>query len=240
MKFLLLSNVNMHPLLAQFKAIDVDCGAYNSLLADLSTINSPAAAVDVTHVICISDTDTMLGEAFYGSGTIEQCEIFLSALDSFCSRHPDKVVVANTFCVSSYRWLGFADLIHQSSLKSLEDSLNARLVSVAKKYPNLLLFSTELLFRRHGEDALLSYAFWYAGRIRYTARMFELLGDTIHRAIAAHAQKSRKVLVLDLDNTLWGGVIGELGALGVALGEDGPSRCRRSLRNEFNDDSTAQ
>ena len=230
MKFLLLSNVNVQPLVAPLKPCDAECGGYNSLLADLATAGSPAAAADVTHVVCVFDTDTMMGEALYGAGAPEQCEAFLSALEGFCDRHPEKVIIANTFCVSSQRWLGFADVIHQGSLRAVEASLNARLVEIAKSHPNLLIFDMELLFRRHGEDALLSNALWYAGRIRYTARMFDLLADTIRRGLAAHGQKSRKVLILDLDDTLWGGIVGELGPSGVALGEDGSGRCYRDFQ----------
>src|ERR1700744_5172259 len=71
---------------------------------------------------------------------------------------------------------------------------------------------------------------WYAGRIRYTARMFEVLATTIRQELAAPAQKSRKVLILDLDNTLWGGIVGALGPTGVALGEDGKGRCYRDFQ----------
>ena len=92
--------------------------------------------------------------------------------------------------------------------------LNAKLAAMARTGQP---FSSghRNLFRRHGEDPLVSNAFWYVGRIRYTAKMFDLLGTTIKRALNAHAQKSRKVLVLDLDNTLWGGIVGEVGALGI-------------------------
>jgi FkbH-like protein len=230
MKFLLLSNVNMQPLAGSLKPLAVECGGYNSLLADLATADSPTCANDISHVLCIFDADAMMGGALYGAGAPEQCRMFLDALDGFCGRNPGKVVVANTFCLGSQRWLGFADLIHQQSLKETETSLNIRLIAIAKQHPNLLLFDMELLFRRHGEDALISNAMWYAGRIRYTARMFEVLATTVRQALAAHAQKSRKVLVLDLDNTLWGGIVGELGPTGVALGEDGAGRCYRDFQ----------
>ena len=116
MKFLLLSNVNMQPLLARLKPVAAECGAYNSLLGDLATAGSPAAARDVTHVLCLFDTDTMMAEARYRGGAPEQCEMFLDALEGFCRRHPEKTVVANTFCLSSVRPLGFADLTHRHSL----------------------------------------------------------------------------------------------------------------------------
>src|SRR5262249_22792796 len=119
---------------------------------------------------------------------------------------------------------------HKASLKNTEMLLNAKLADIAKRRVNLLVLDIELLFRRHGEDSLVSNAFWYVGRIRHTAKMFDLLAQTIKHALNAHAQRSRKVLVLDLDNTLWGGVVGEVGAHGIVLGEDGPGRCFRDFQ----------
>jgi FkbH-like protein len=233
MKVLLISNVNMQPIVRALRPWDVSCGAYNSMLTDLAAPISPAADPSVTHVLCLYDTDTLMGEALYDEGAPCQCEAFLAALDAFCARHLDKVVIANTFCLSSSRWLGFADITHQASQKAAEATLNARLASIAKARPTLLLFDIEVLFRRHGEDTLVSNAFWYAGRIRYTGRMFDLLAETIRRAVDAYAQKNRKVLVLDLDNTIWGGVVGELGPLGIALSEDGSGRCYRDFQRSL-------
>ncbi len=230
MKCILLSNINMQPLVRALRPWDVSVGAYNSMLADLSAADSPVARQDVTHVICLYDSDTLMGNAFYGGGSPEQCEKFLQALDSFCTLHTDKIAVANLFSFSSNRWLGFADVLHASSLRACEATLNAKLISIARDHPNLLLLDLDVLYRRHGEAALLSNAFWYTARIRYTARMFELIAETIRRAIDAHAQRCKKVLVLDLDGTLWGGVVGEVGPLGIALSEDGTGRCYRDFQ----------
>jgi FkbH-like protein len=230
MKGLLLSNINMQPLVRALRPWDVDCGAYNSMLADLCAAGSPATVPDITHVFCLYDSDMLMGDAFYGNGSSEQCERLVEALDAFAARHSDKVVVANLFTFSSNRWLGFADAVHKDSLKAREADLNAKLVSVAAARPNLLLLDLDLLFRRHGEDALLSNAFWYTARIRYTARMFELLAETIRRAIDAHAQRCKKVLILDLDDTIWGGIVGELGPLDIALSEEGAGRCYRDFQ----------
>ena len=230
MKGVLLSNINMQPLVRALRPWTVSARAYNSMLADLAAINSPATDQDVSHLFCLYDSDTLMGDAFYGGGRPEQCERFIQTLDSFCARHKDKVVIANLFSFSSNRWLGFADILHSDSLRAHEADLNEKLIIIARAHPNLLLIDFDLLFRRHGEAALLSDAFWYTARIRYTAFMFELLAKTIRRAIDAHAQRYKKVLVLDLDNTLWGGVVGELGPRDIAVSEDGIGRCYRDFQ----------
>jgi len=230
MRTLLLSNINMQPLVAFLKPWETTCGEFNSILLDLSNPASPASSADYDCILCLNDSDSMMGGAFYGEGTPEQCELFLDVLNSFCSAHAEKLVIANTFCLSSGRWLSFADLLHPLSLRTAEVKLNEGLIAIARANPNLLLVNTELLFRRYGEDALLSESFWYLGRVRYTNRMFRSMAALIHQAVDAYANRSRKVLIVDLDNTLWGGIVGEAGPLGITLSEDGPGRCYRDFQ----------
>jgi len=229
-KALLLSNINMQPLVAFLKPWDVTCGEFNSMFLDLANPASPAASGDFNHIFCLFDSDTVLGDALYGNGLPLQAESFLDALESFCAAHPDKIVVSHSFCLGSSRWLNYADMLHPLSLRAAETGLNGRLIAIARKNPNLLLFDMEVLFRRHGEDALLSVPMWYLGRIRYSNQMFRALAALMHEAVDAYANRSRKVLILDLDNTLWGGIVGEAGPLGIALSEDGPGRCYRDLQ----------
>jgi len=230
MRALLLSNVNVQPLRMFLKPWDVTCGNYNSILLELSDPNSEACSPELQSVLCIIDSDAMMGEALYGEGTSDQCAAFLSALEHFCSTHKEKIVIANTFCLSTRRWLNFADLFHPQSLKALEIRLNEGLLAIAKANRNLVLLDTEMLFRRHGEDALISDSFWYMGRIRYTNLMFRALAKIIHQAANAYANRTKKLLILDLDNTIWGGVLGEAGPNGIALSEDGEGRCYRDFQ----------
>jgi FkbH-like protein len=217
----LLSNVTIQPLTAYLNPLDVSVGEFTSLILELADPHSIAASDGISHVLCLYDTDSLLGDAFYDASAPSQADSFLAALDAFCAAHPEKVVVANTFCAGTARALNFAEIVLDGSLKTLESSLNARLVELGRAHTNLLLLDLELIFRRYGEDALISPAFWYAGRIRWTPLMFRALADALRQALAAYGNKARKVLVLDLDNTLWGGIVGDLGPSGVELSEDG-------------------
>ena len=230
MRGLLLSNINMQPLISFLQPWETVCGEFNSIIMDLVNPASQAASPEFNHILCIYDSDAMLGDAFYGDGTPEQCEAFLAAIESFCTAHPDKTVIANTFCFGTGRWLNFADLLHPLSIRATESRLNDRLLGIARANRNLLLIDMALLFRRHGEDNLLSDSVWYMGRIRYSNRMFRALATTIHHAADAYANRSKKVIVLDLDNTIWGGILGEAGPLGITLSEDGAGRCYRDFQ----------
>ena len=48
------------------------------------------------------------------------------------------------------------------------------------------------------------------------------IADTMAAAVTAKMGKSRKVLVLDLDNTIWGGVVGDVGMANLELGPETP------------------
>jgi len=222
----------MQPLKRFLKPIDATFGEYGSLIVDLLNPSSTAARdSDLTHVMCLFDTDTLLGEAFFDPAKgPNQGDIFLDALDAFCARHSEKTVVTNTFYASTARPSNFNDVLSEGTVRSLEATLNRRLVEVARMRPNLLIVDIEFLFRHYGERQLISSAFWYVGRIRYTTLMFRVFGDLIRQAIAAYNNKARKLLVLDLDNTLWGGVLGEVGPRGVELSEEGRGACFRDFQ----------
>jgi FkbH-like protein len=60
---------------------------------------------------------------------------------------------------------------------------------------------------------------WHASKLPFSPEMIPVHADVVARTIAAALGRSRKCLVLDLDNTLWGGVIGDDGVVGIELGQ---------------------
>ncbi len=61
-------------------------------------------------------------------------------------------------------------------------------------------------------------ALWHRSKQEIHPAVSNLYGDYLMRVIAAQLGRSAKCLVLDLDNTLWGGVIGDDGMDGIILG----------------------
>ena len=72
-----------------------------------------------------------------------------------------------------------------------------------------------------GRTQVYSAKLWYLGGIRYSACGQKLLLNQIEETMHACSGQRKKCLVLDADNTLWGGVIGEDGIEGIALSPTG-------------------
>lgn len=70
-----------------------------------------------------------------------------------------------------------------------------------------------------GRDNFYSPKMWYMGSMPYSKLGIEIIVDEITLAMDAAFRSRKKIAVLDLDNTLWGGVIGEDGVNGITLSE---------------------
>lgn len=97
---------------------------------------------------------------------------------------------------------------------------------------------------------------WHMAKLPFSQALVPLYADHVCRLIAAMRGKSRRCLILDLDNTLWGGVIGDDDLEGIVLGQGDPTgeaflaiqRLVLDLRNRGivlavsskNDDATAR
>ena len=81
------------------------------------------------------------------------------------------------------------------------------------------LLSIEEYAARDGIAAWHDVALWHRSKQEIAPPAAPLYGDLVGRLLAAKQGRSFKCLVLDLDNTMWGGVIGDDGMEGIALGQ---------------------
>jgi FkbH-like protein len=81
------------------------------------------------------------------------------------------------------------------------------------------LLSLDIQAARDGLSAWHDTKLWHLAKQEVHPSAAHLYGELIGRLLAAHQGRSRKCLVLDLDNTLWGGVVGEEGPEGIVLGQ---------------------
>jgi FkbH-like protein len=65
---------------------------------------------------------------------------------------------------------------------------------------------------------------YYAGYCRFSFQGIKIIAQSVSDIIYRFEEAPKKVLVLDCDNTLWGGVVGEDGIEGLTLGNDGEGK----------------
>lgn len=85
-----------------------------------------------------------------------------------------------------------------------------------------LLWDQAALAARVGLDSWLDPIRYHAAKIPFSVDSCPLAADSIAAVLAAMKGKAARGLVLDLDNTLWGGVIGDDGLAGIRLGQNSP------------------
>jgi FkbH-like protein len=74
---------------------------------------------------------------------------------------------------------------------------------------------------------------WLLYRQPYTESFWQEIGRFLGRMIAAEKISPKKCIALDLDNTLWGGIIGEDGLQGIQLGDDFPGKAYRDFQRHL-------
>ena len=72
---------------------------------------------------------------------------------------------------------------------------------------------------RDGIAAWHNPELWHRAKQEVTPAAAPMYGDLVMRLVAAHRGRSYKALVMDLDNTIWGGVVGDDGVEGLVLGQ---------------------
>jgi HAD superfamily phosphatase (TIGR01681 family) len=75
---------------------------------------------------------------------------------------------------------------------------------------------------KHGEDNIFDPRQYFFGDIRISMKFLPHYGEEIMKFLISFLGLTKKCLVLDLDNTLWGGIAGEDGYNGIKLGPEPP------------------
>ena len=99
--------------------------------------------------------------------------------------------------------------------------------------PRVVVVDWDWHLRAVGSDVYHDERLWYIGRMRLNPAGLAALSEQIARHVAAYRGSAHKVAVLDLDNTLWGGIVGEAGLKGLQVGEEGLGLAFQDFQREL-------
>ena len=99
---------------------------------------------------------------------------------------------------------------------------NARLMERLKDVGNVFVLDAQRWVADTGSSAF-NEQLWFAGKLLFGDGVLQRAGAAVRSAVSTIQGGARKLIVLDLDNTLWGGVIGDIGVERIALGGHDPA-----------------
>ncbi len=110
-----------------------------------------------------------------------------------------------------------ADALREGALPNLCKRLNATLAS--KVASNQIIVDLDNVLAKVGHDASVDFRQFQSSKALYTIGFFKSYAEAVMPAFMAATGRVKKLLVLDCDNTLWGGIIGEDGYNGIELSD---------------------
>jgi FkbH-like protein len=149
----------------------------------------------------------------------EQASHLHDLVDAFL-KNSTGILVINTFpaCLS---WLLQVLPDHR---RILIEKINAEIIERYQNHPRIQVLDLDGLVAYAGFQNALSPQMMSMARIPFSEMFLKLLARRIVSHVAATQGLSRKCLVLDCDNTLWGGIVGEDSLDGIQIGRDWPGR----------------
>ncbi|MGQ4912591.1 MAG: HAD-IIIC family phosphatase [Candidatus Thorarchaeota archaeon] len=132
------------------------------------------------------------------------------------------LILVNDFITPVFSPLGIVDSKQRMGLKSFFALANEGLHDAFSQSSRVFVVNLDSIASDFGKSRVVNWNTWYRGSIPFSEEFTPVLADEYLRYVRALKGRARKCIVLDLDNTLWGGIIGEDGIEGIKLGTVSP------------------
>jgi FkbH-like protein len=159
-----------------------------------------------------------LADAAASSATVRAVIQYLQMLRNGIKTNSNAVCIFQTFAPPVETLFGSLDRALPGTLRNLIDNINRELAEYVLGSGDALL-DVAGLAETVGLAGWHNTQLWNMAKFSFSDELIPLYADHVARTIAAIRGRSRKVLILDLDNTVWGGVIGDDGLEGIKVAQ---------------------
>jgi FkbH-like protein len=133
---------------------------------------------------------------------------------------PKDIYVFTLVNIFSFQWQNSDfDLYNKIS------AFNSKIIALSKIHPNVKIIDFADFVKNNSADSLMNWKYYYTSLTYINPALSEKFQKWFLKKTEAIFSKRKKCIILDLDNTLWGGVLGEDGVEGIQLGNTYPGNC---------------
>jgi FkbH-like protein len=131
-------------------------------------------------------------------------------------------VVLHTICDDAFRFSGFSNRVVQHGSRRLAEMVNESIADICRSMDGVYLIDVASLADDMGRVRFRDARRRMFGRFPASSDGMAGWGLLAADCIAVAKRGPKKVVVCDLDDTLWGGIVGDVGPMGVQVGADHP------------------
>ena len=118
---------------------------------------------------------------------------------------------------------GLFDYKFENSHENILGKINTSLKKIISVYKNFYYYDLTKSERSIGSKFLFDQRFWYTAKSPFSHDGFNQISKDLSEMLFSIFNKRSKCLVLDCDNVLWGGIVGENGVNGIKISNNGDS-----------------
>lgn len=206
-------------------------GAYDQYAQEILNPNSDLFRFSPDILFLILDIRDILGDLFYfpySISALERKNIVQNKIneirylsDVFTKQTKSKLVIAN-FKSPSFSPQGIFETKTEYGFHEMIVDLNDKLVKSFTDSNSVYIYDFHGFVCKYGENNTFDYKQFLFADIKISIEYIPKLAEDLMSFIIGYLGISKKCIVLDLDNTLWGGVAGEDGFNGILLGPEPP------------------
>lgn len=193
------------------------------VLVDDGLLRSFAPQIAVVHTTWVN---ARLPDPFAPEADVDaQLSAELARFEAIWKKLTDELgctVIQNNFDIPLERSLGSLDASRRDGRASFLCHLNLEFARASQRLPRLIINDIAHQSAVVGLDRWHEKRHWFSYKLAVSPTGTVTLAHSIAAIVRAVFGKTRKCLILDLDNTLWGGVIGDEGVDGLRLGNETP------------------
>jgi len=200
-------------------------GGFNQVVQDALSPESAVAAGKPDGVLVALDFHGIPGldTGFRDDeeDAVQEALDYLMLVCSSLKAHTSATIIVQNIACPPSALFGSLDAALAGSQRRRIERFNEQLLGILEKFSGIL-FDVDGIARAVGYRNWFAPLLWHMAKIPFAQEFCPLYAEGLLRLIGALRGCSKKCLVLDLDNTLWGGVIGDDDLNGIKLGQGDP------------------
>lgn len=224
--------------------LDVYLGDFNAYVQDILNVGGAMYAFDPTVIVLALQTRDLVPELWTGFVDLsaqqvdEVCERTIASFKTWVEtlrKNTKAHIIVHTLERPASPAMGVFDRLNERSQVEAIERINAGISAVARSKSNVYVLDYDRLLAGRGLDRVQDERKWLTVRMPLKADEMGVLAREWLRFLHPICGKTCKALVLDLDNTLWGGVIGEDGMEGIKLDTEYPGAAFQNFQRAILD-----